>query len=177
MMKDSSSTTARGRARRRGALFRVLVAGCLGLVAVFPVGAQPESIRSYASVQDDGRLQVGRYLVRLNGIYIPQTERTCRSWISPVRCADRAVLALDFKISGFVQCFPVARLRDGALDATCYVGRTAFDDGEDLSAYLLRRGWALALPDAPFEYHALEKIARHRGLGVWGIPADRILFR
>ena len=36
---------------------------------------------------------------------------------------------------------------------------------------------ALALPDAPFEYHALEKIARHRGLGVWGMPADRILFR
>jgi hypothetical protein len=30
----------------------------------------------------------------------------------------------------------------------------------------------LALPYAPFEYHALEKIASKRELGVWGYPAD-----
>ena len=164
---------------RRAGTGRILafIAGCLVLASGWPVVAQPESIRSYARVRDDGSLQVGQYDVRLHGIYMPPTERICRSWISPVRCAERGVLALDFKISGFAHCFPLARLGDGTLDATCFVGRTAFDEGEDLSAYLLRKGWALALPDAPFEYHALEKIARHRGLGVWGIPADRILLR
>ena len=177
MTKKPRFTRSRVRIRQRAGSWRGFLAVYLGLMLVFPAGAQPQSIRSYARVQDDGTLQVGQHLVRLNGIYLPETERTCRTWIRPVRCADRAVLALDFKISGFVHCFPLARLRDGTLDATCYVGRTAFDEGEDLSAYLLRNGWALAVPDAPFEYHALEKIARHRGLGVWGIPADRILVR
>lgn len=177
MITACRSKVEPGRPRGRTRLLCVLMAGCLVLGGGLPVAAQPESIRSYAWVRDDGSLQVGSYEVRLSGIYMPQTERICRSWIRPVRCADRAVLALDFKISGFVHCFPVARLGGGILDATCYVGRTAFDEGEDLSAYLLRNGWALALPDAPFEYHALEKIARHRGLGVWGMPADRILFR
>jgi endonuclease YncB( thermonuclease family) len=177
MKHESRSTSVRAFGRLRAGVCRGLVAVCLGVTLACPAGAQPQSIRSYARVHDDGTLQVGQYLVRLNGIYLPETERTCRTWISPVRCADRAVLALDFRISGFVHCFPLARLRDGTLDATCYVGRTAFDEGEDLSAYLLRKGWALALPDAPFEYHAMEKIARHRGLGVWGIPADRILIR
>ena len=31
-----------------------------------------------------------------------------------------------------------------------------------------------ALPDAPFEYQALERIARQQGVGVWGYPADVI---
>ena len=52
--------------------------------------------------------------------------------------------------------------------ALCRVG------DEDLSAYLLTRGWAVALPDAPFEYSALEKIARQQGIGVWGLAVDRV---
>jgi hypothetical protein len=63
-------------------------------------------------------------------------------------------------------------LPDGSLSAICYVDRTSFDPGEDLAAYLIQRGWALALPNAPFEYHALEKIASTRELGVWGFPVD-----
>ena len=39
---------------------------------------------------------------------------------------------------------------------------------------LLRQGWAAALPDAPYEYKVLEKIARTRGIGIWGIPLDRL---
>ena len=38
-------------------------------------------------------------------------------------------------------------------------------------------GWAVALPDSPFEYQALEKIARTRSFGVWGMPVDRVLNR
>jgi len=33
------------------------------------------------------------------------------------------------------------------------------------------------LPGAPFEYFALERIAQARGLGLWGFPADSIIFR
>ena len=91
-----------------------------------------------------------------------------------MRCDSRVVLALDFKVKGFIRCFPQSENRDGSLNAVCYVNRTGFDPGEDLAAYLLERGWALALPQAPFEYHALEKIAISQEVGVWGYPVDSI---
>ena len=77
------------------------------------------------------------------------------------------MLALDFKIgSFFVDCEKMGENDDGSLIALCRV------KGEDLSAWMLQQGWAVALPDAPFEYQALEKIARARGKGIWGRIID-----
>jgi endonuclease YncB( thermonuclease family) len=94
----------------------------------------------------------------------------------PPVCGSRAALALEFKIKGFVQCDIIREYGDGSLEGWCRVNAGKFDEGEDLSAYLLERGWAAALPDAPVEYEVLEKIARNRGLGIWGIPVDRPRF-
>jgi len=105
----------------------------------------------------------------LYGIYIPPTEQSCRTFERPVQCSTRAALALDFHIGvEFVHCEETARNADGTITGFCTV------KGEDLSAWMLRQGWAVALPDAPFEYAALEKIARTRGLGVWRFPVDVI---
>ena len=51
---------------------------------------------------------------------------------------------------------------NGAVSSYAFVN----DDGS------LRISRALALPDAPFDYQAVEKIPRHRGIGVWGFPID-----
>jgi hypothetical protein len=32
----------------------------------------------------------------------------------------------------------------------------------------------MARPEAPFEYHALEKIARQQSAGIWGFTIDGI---
>jgi endonuclease YncB( thermonuclease family) len=82
------------------------------------------------------------------------------------------VVALESKIQGFVSCRPVLRYRDRSIDAIC---RTRLQ-GEDLGGWLLSQGWALALPGAPFAYHALERIARARQRGVWGFQVDSIVF-
>ena len=133
-----------------------------------PAG-RPADLVSYASVREDGSLLVRGRTVRLYGVYIPPTERTCQTFLSPVRCAPRAVLQLDFKIgSRFVHCDRQARSSDGSVSAICRV------NGEDLGAWLLSQGWALATPDAPFEYHALERIARSRQVGVWGFAVDAV---
>ena len=142
------------------------------LLAAARAGA--EELHSYALVQDDASLTIKGKTVYLDGIYLPPTERQCLSQVRPVRCAERAVLALEFRIQGFVHCFVRTVNDDGSRTATCYVDRSHFDEGEDLSAYLIRKGWAVALPDAPFEYQALERIARQQGVGVWGYPADVI---
>jgi endonuclease YncB( thermonuclease family) len=135
------------------------------LVALAPAAGQEFS--GFARVRDDGLLTVSDYLVRLYGIYVPPTDQTCYNFIRPSPCGSRAALALDFRIAGdFVHCFPRAAYNDGSLVASCSVGQ------QDLSEWMLQKGWALALPDAPFEYTALERIARSRGVGVWGIPID-----
>jgi endonuclease YncB( thermonuclease family) len=85
-----------------------------------------------------------------------------------VRCATHAVLALDFKIRGFVRCRPVYRNRDRSVTALCH------NRGVDLGAYLIERGWAVARPDGPFEYQVLERIARERRMGVWGLTGVAI---
>ena len=156
-------------------LWRALTASLVTLTVV--LAAPPSVARqfsSYASVEEDASLRVGRHRVNLYGIYIPPTGRHCRTFIRPIECGSRAALDLKFKIQGFVYCEGRSTNADGSINAACYVNRTGFEEGEDLSAYLIRRGWAVALPDAPFEYQVLEKIAREQSRGVWGFTGDRI---
>ncbi len=134
-------------------------------------------ISSSAIVNEDGTLRISGKTIHLYGIHIPRTNRTCRSNRLPTVCGSRASVALDFKIDGFVRCEIVSELDDGSVVGRCRVKASRFDDGEDLSAYLLEQGWAVALPDAPFEYQTLEKIAQSRQFGVWGIPVDRVVIR
>jgi len=163
-MRRTFAFSGPGRRRMTLALALVLAASLAGA----------EELHSYALVQDDGSLRIKGKTVYLDGIYLPPTERQCLSVMRPVRCGGRAVLALEFRIQGFVHCFVRTVNEDGSRTATCYVDRGHFDEGEDLSAYLISKGWAVALPDAPFEYYALERIAREHGVGVWGFPADVI---
>ena len=136
--------------------------------------------RRLAFVQPDGTLKVGQRIVRLFGIYIPPTNRLCRTFIRPVTCASRAALALDTKVERFVRCNEVARNRDGSVTAVCHMRDpedTALGPEVDLSAWMLYQGWAVALPGAPIEYVTLERIAWKLGRGIWAFQADSITSR
>ena len=145
-----------------------LVASLFSSSAVFA-----ETLTSYAFVNDDGTLRIKKKTIHLYGIHIPKTSNNCRTNQNPPVCGQRAALALEFKINSFVNCEIISENPNSSLTGLCHVNYSKFDEGDDLSAYLLERGWAAALPDAPIEYHTLEKIARSRGLGVWGIAIDR----
>jgi len=145
----------------------------LALLLIINLPAGAIALTSYAFVNEDGTLRIKGKTVHLYGIYLPDTNRNCRTNQQPVFCGSRAALALEFKVKGFVRCEIIERNADRSVTGLCRVNYSKFDEGDDLSAYLLERGWALALPDAPFEYQALESIARSRGVGVWGISIDR----
>ncbi len=150
---------------------KILLLCCLLILCS---AASGRALHSYALVQDDATLLIEGKRVHLHGIHLPDSGRRCRTQIRPARCGSNAALALDFRVQGFVHCFPQTRNADRSLNAVCYVNRSAFDEGEDLAAHLLRLGWALALPEAPFEYHALERMARHNSLGIWGTRVDSV---
>ena len=134
-------------------------------------------ITSYAQINHDGSLRMQGKTIHLYGIHIPKTGKHCRTNVSPVVCGSRAALALEFIISGFVRCEIVDKNTDGSLVGSCWVKAANFNEVEDLSAYLLERGWAVALADAPIDYTTLEKLARLRGTGIWGYQIDNRTLR
>ncbi len=154
----------------------MLILALLAPASSVPARAMNDIVGA-AAVHADGTLRVGRHWIRLHGVYIPTTGKQCRTFLEPIYCGNRTAVALNFRIQGFVFCRPVSRNFDGSVNAFCSVDRTFHSDGEDLGAYLIARGLALAGPYAPFEYVALERIAQTRELGIWGFPADSIIRR
>lgn len=139
------------------------------LLILYPLTVTAADFDGFPFVNDDGTLRIHHATIHLYGILIPPTDESCRLSVRPVDCAPRAVLALKFNIgTRYVTCERRDTNEDGSYVALC----TA--DDHDLSAVMLRQGWAAALPDAPFEYKVLEKVARARGIGVWGISLDRL---
>lgn len=147
----------------------------LGLAGPRAASAADADIVGAATVLADGSLRVHGYWVRLHGIYIPPNGRKCSFVLSPARCGSRAALALETRIQGFVFCHSVNRNSDGSVSALCFNRRTFYSAGEDLALFLISRGLALALPGAPFEYFALERVAQTRQLGIWGFSVDAII--
>jgi endonuclease YncB( thermonuclease family) len=138
-------------------------------IALIPCANADQEISGMASVLEDSSIKLSGYVVHLYGIYIPPTDQTCYTFVRPSPCGTRTAMALDFKISGqFVHCTPHATNPDGSIVASCRV------ENEDLSEWMLQRGWAVAAPGAPFEYTTMERIAQSRGIGIWGIPVEII---
>ena len=142
-----------------------------GLFSSTPVFA--ENLTSFAFINEDGTIRIKKKTIHLYGIHIPKTTINCRSRQQPSVCGQRAALALEFKIKSFVRCEIMNENPNGSLTGLCFVNYSNSKEGDDLSAYLLERGWAAALPDAPIEYQTLERIAQSRGMGVWSIAIDR----
>jgi endonuclease YncB( thermonuclease family) len=144
-------------------------AGASIFLACWLAGWMPAhaAVSSFAYVQSDGTLRMDNSVIRLYGIYIPPTDETCYDFVRPAMCGQRALLALRFKTEGeFVHCTERAVNPDHSITASCAVGN------EDLGTWMLQRGWAAALPDAPYEYTVMERMARTRGIGIWGIPVE-----
>jgi endonuclease YncB( thermonuclease family) len=156
-------------------MFRLL--SVLVVSLVFCARPSAAEFRSYAVLQDDGSLVIQNKVVRLFGIYIPDRGQFCDTKLRPTFCGNRAATALNFKTQGFVTCQEMSTYDDGSIGAICWARARALGPKIDLGAYLIRQGLALAGPDAPFEYQALERIAQTNGLGVWGFQADEFRFR
>ena len=159
----------------RAAITRWLRVALLGIAFAQDAGAAADIV-SYAIVQDDATLRVRGQTIRLYGVYVVDMRPFCDSVFRPARCQTRAAVALASRIQGFVRCVPQVEYDDRSIGAFCSVKGTGTPNREiDLGAYLIEQGWAAALPEAPFAYHTLEKIAKVNGRGVWGFQADRII--
>lgn len=131
--------------------------------------AAPRTVSGPATVIDGATLDIGGRRLRLYGIDAPDLDQTCSDGHErDYSCGRAAAEALTARVGGeSVTCEP-----RGA-DGTALCRR----DGEDLAAWMVANGYAIADRSASLAYEAQDRRAWGRRVGLWSgvfeIPADR----
>ena len=130
--------------------------------AQISVGAGDNAIVGRASVVDGDTLDIRRTRIRLHGIDAPERDQLCNIDGRLSRCGQRAALALAGKIRGHaVACAPQGRDRYDRVVAVCRVGE------ENLNAWMVAEGWAMAYRRYSWAYLPKEMVARWKKVGIW----------
>jgi endonuclease YncB( thermonuclease family) len=125
-----------------------------------------------ASVIDGDTLEIHGRRVRLFGIDAPESGQTCTDAGGGIyRCGQKAAQVLDARIGdGVVTCQPKDRDFYGRVVAVCRVY------GEDLGAWMVGLGWAVAFRRYSTRYAPAEELAKQRKTGMWAgsfeLPSD-----
>jgi len=131
------------------------------LVALFAPGSYAE-VAGRASVIDGDTLEIHGQRIRLFGIDAPENAQLCLAGGQRWRCGQQAALALDDKIAGrSFTCEEKDRDRYARIVAVCHLA------GEDLNAWLVAEGWALAYRQYSTAYVDEEEAASAAGKGIW----------
>jgi endonuclease YncB( thermonuclease family) len=136
---------------------------CVALIAAAATATAADTLTGVASVIDGDTIEVHGQRIRLHGIDAPESRQLCRradgsSW----RCGQQAALALSDRIGrGAVACEAKDRDRYGRIVAVCRKG------GEDLNAWMVRQGWAVAYRRYSTDYVRAEAEARGQQRNIW----------
>ena len=130
-------------------------------------GRKPETsggvLSGRARVIDGDTIELsGGVRIRFHGIDAPERGQSCRDRGALWLCGGLATHALSKRIAGrAVACDEKDRDRYGRIVAVCRLG------GEDLNAWMVSEGWALAYRRYSRAYVAEESSAKAARLGVW----------
>lgn len=138
-------------------------AAIIFVATVCATSAVADMLEGPALVLSGDTLEVQGQEIRLLGIDAPEPAQTCwnaagESW----PCGQEATLVLATKLGGVnVTCNGMRRDREERLIAVCRVGK------ENLNAWLVAEGWALAYRSQSMAYVSAEEAAREAARGLW----------
>ncbi|GAB4814194.1 hypothetical protein N2152v2_001240 [Parachlorella kessleri] len=134
-----------------------------------------ETLLGPARVVDGDTLEVEDTKIRVNGIDAPEKAQPCRNKSGKVyACGLDAKAVLEAKVGQTPVACEVKELdKFGRSVATCYANSGA---GEDLGAYMVESGYAVAYWKYGTEYCPLHEQARAAKRGIWAgsfqLPSD-----
>ena len=136
----------------------------LGAVTlVFASAALADTIMGTASVIDGDTIEIHGQRIRLHAIDAIESRQRCylpdgRAW----NCGKEAAIALADRIGRAAVACEIRDVdRYGRWVGVCRQG------SEDLNAWLVRAGWAVAYRRYGLDYVAEEKLARAQRAGIW----------
>lgn len=119
-------------------------------------------VAGQASIIDGDTIEIQGHRIRLHGIDAPESGQQCVRSGKRWPCGRRAAFALADRIGNRpVHCDQRDVDRYGRIVAVCRAV------GEDLNAWMVRHGWALAYRRYSRDYVAEEETARKVQSGVW----------
>jgi endonuclease YncB( thermonuclease family) len=135
----------------------------LTIIAVFACwSSDAANLTGRASIIDGDTVEIHGQRIRLFGIDAPESRQTCEAGGQIYRCGQQAALALADRIGQqTVACDKRDVDRYGRIVAVCRAG------GEDVNAWMVRQGWALAYRRYSTAYVDEENEAKAAALGVW----------
>ena len=115
-----------------------------------------------ALVIDGDTIEVGSVRIRLFGLDAPESAQTCLEGSRHWPCGEQATRALVGRIDGrSIACEERDQDRYGRIVAVCRYG------GQDVNAWLVREGWAMAYRRYSSAYAGEEASAKAAKRGVW----------
>lgn len=139
-------------------LLVAVIAGTASLAAA-------QEINGIANVVDGRTIAIGPQTLRLAGVYTPEPGQRCERQGQSYDCGQEASWALADRLGRhWVQCDETSRGSAGVIEVVCYLGGR---HGIDVNAYMVRQGWAIAVPGAAVDYADAEAGARRERLGMW----------
>lgn len=134
--------------------------------AAAEAGTAPAVLSGLVTVVDGDTLDLNGQRIRLHGVDAFERNQTCGTGASAWPCGQVAAQTLARRLDGrAVTCEPLDTDRYGRTVARCRTG------GEDVAAFLVDRGLAVAYRRYSDDYVAAESHARRAGIGVWRDPA------
>ena len=142
---------------------RAVLTSILALLGVAVPAEAAERLIGRASVVDGDTIEIHGKRVRLFGVDAPEAGQTCQGADHKhFRCGQKAASVLDARIGeGVVTCEPKDADQYGRTVAICRVY------GEDLGAWMVGLGWAVAYRTYSTRYVPAEDLAKGRKAGMW----------
>ncbi len=148
-----------------GGMTRIILRITAAIAFLSPHMAAHAEIAGKPRVIDGDTIEIAGQHMQLYGIDAPDERQTCSADGREWRCGQDAGFALARIIeTHWVYCYARDRDGDGPLVAVCHLSGP---NGPDVSAAMVREGWALADRQVSPDYVAEEDEARRTKVGLW----------